>query len=99
MNRYWLLVGFAYLVCLPAQAQISEAANIIEINGQAYIDVQPDLAIVTASISHLSSSLASSKEEVDNVYIKAVKAMQNLNIEAKDIKGENLRAYPELVLE
>lgn len=46
-----------------------------------------------ASISHLSSSLATSKEQVDEVYQKPVNAMQKLNIEAKDIKdikGESL---------
>jgi uncharacterized protein YggE len=52
-----------------------------------------------ASISHLSSSLATSKEQVDEVYQKPVNTMQKLNIEAKDIKGKSLRAYPELVWE
>jgi uncharacterized protein YggE len=97
MNKYWWMIGAVYFAGLPLQAQ--EQTNIIEINGQAYVDVQPDLVIVMASISHLSSSLATSKEQVDEVYQKSVNAMQNLNIEAKDIKGESLRAYPELVWE
>ncbi|MDG2088547.1 MAG: hypothetical protein P8J68_07380 [Arenicellaceae bacterium] len=57
------------------------------------------MVILIASISHLPSSLATSKEQVDELYEKPANAMQKFNIEAKDIKGESLRAYPELVWE
>ena len=101
MYKYLWLVGVVCHAYSPVQAQeqSNSLANTIEINGQAYVDVQPDLAIITASISHLSSTLKTSKERVDSVYQKSVSAMQNSGVDAKDIKGESLRAYPELVWE
>ena len=101
MYKYLWLVGVVCHAFLPVQAQeqSNSLANVIEINGQAHVDVQPDLAMVSASISHLSSTLKTSKERVDEIYQKSVTAMQGLGIESEDIKSESLRAYPEFAWE
>ena len=92
---------YLVMVCLFASGACAqtEGGDTIEVTGQAYVDVEPDLAVITTSISHLSNSLAQSKAAVDKVYTEALTRLEARGIAATDIKGEGLQAFPEYVWE
>lgn len=63
------------------------------VKGTAFMQVQPDTAIIRVAITEKEKSLPKAKESVDNVIAKAIEIAKRFDIASDDIHADQLNVY------
>jgi uncharacterized protein YggE len=103
-----LLKSFITLALLIAQALVVVSANAtnpsvaqnliantVSVDGQAYVDVEPDIVRLEVYFTALKSDLQSAKKTVDKSYMQALAITEKFGIDKKDLKLTMLNSRPE----
>lgn len=86
-----LLVGLLFVAgCVPNANQ-----RTVNTNGEAIIEVQPDLAVVYVDVSTLEDSAELSKNENSKVTDAIYAALYKIGIERDNIESQNYNIYEE----
>ena len=85
----WAPVALAaYCFSLTAHAQT------ISVEGRGTVDISPEYASLSASISHTANSAAAAQEAVDTVMASLLESLETLPIDADSIDAGQLRIQP-----
>lgn len=84
------------IVCLPAQAQKSLIgdATTISVEGAGAIEIAPEFAVISASVTHTENTAADAQNRVDTVTSALLRAIESLPIEDNSLSAGYLRVQP-----
>lgn len=83
-----------HIVQLPANAADIERPGVMSVNGQATLEVSPDCADLTITISSDHSVPGTSVKQLENKKLALVAALQKIGIETGQVKLSNLQLDP-----
>ncbi|WP_440056151.1 SIMPL domain-containing protein [Pseudoalteromonas sp. T1lg65] len=89
-----LLSGFL-AICFSAVSFAGALPNSphLYVKGTAYMQVQPDTAIIRVAITEKDKSLPTAKKNVDEIMAKAIEISKTFGIKKEDIHADQLNIY------
>lgn len=94
---YWITLFTALtLPCLPAQAQtpLKSDAITISVEGAGAIEIAPEFAVISASVTHTEMTAAEAQNKVDADTTALLRAIEALPIEDNSLSAGYLRVQP-----
>ncbi|MFC0117395.1 SIMPL domain-containing protein [Pseudoalteromonas xiamenensis] len=88
-----LMLAFAALVTLNANANSLPDAPHLYVQGNAKIQVKPDRANIVIGIDDTQTNTADAKKNVDAIAAKVIEIAKRYQIAEKDIQAEQLNVY------
>ncbi|MCK4589822.1 MAG: SIMPL domain-containing protein [Nanoarchaeota archaeon] len=95
MKSWKLILGLLVVLLVVAGCVPDINQRTINTNGQATIEVQPDLAVVYVAVSTLKDSAEDSKNENSKVTDAIYAALYKIRIDRDDIESQNYNIYEE----
>jgi uncharacterized protein YggE len=84
------------VVQIRSEARIAEGTlrDTISVRGEGKMDIKPDIALISFSVTKESRSIAKAQEENGRTMNKIIENLKNLKIKEADLKTANYSIYP-----
>lgn len=92
-----IIAGSVVLIALLVYSVVLQVipSNTVSVNGQAQLDVVPDVFVVNFDIQKKSSSASDAKDAVDLIYQDLKSSLMNLGIEESEIQTSSISVNPD----